>query len=84
MQQQDVMTERIIDAGGDLNLIPDGQLEAAGIDDACEMSNDAHEHHTWPIHLIHPTPGHKGMDEKALLGLEGLLQFRKGRHGQMA
>ena len=66
-----VVTQKIIDAGGNLNLIPDEDLEAAGIDDACEISNNAHEHHEWPVR---PIPGQEGMDEKALLEMQGLLK----------
>lgn len=59
------------------NLIPDEELETAGIDDiintyrshvsitridTCAISNNAHEHHEWPVHLI---PEQEGMDEKA-------------------
>lgn len=66
-----VVTQKIIDAGGNPNLIPDEDLEAAGIDDACEISNNAHEHHEWPVH---PIPEQEGMDEKALLEMQGLLK----------
>ena len=34
-------------------------------------SNNAHEHHEWPVY---PIPKHEGMDMKALLEMEVLLQ----------
>lgn len=42
-----------IDAGGDLNPILHEDLQAASIDDACKLNNNAHEHPEW---LIHPVP----------------------------
>ena len=43
------MTQKIIDADVDLNGIPDEDLAAAGIDSSCNVSNNAHEHHEWPL-----------------------------------
>ena len=63
-----VVTQKIIDAGGDLNDIPNEDLAAAGIDSTCNVSNNAHEHHEWPLN---PIPEHEGM---ALLEKEVLLQ----------
>ena len=70
---KNVATQDIIDAGGTLNLILDEDLEAAGMDDACEISDNAHEHHEWPVH---PIPEQEGMDEKALLEMEGFAEIR--------
>ena len=66
-----VVTQKIIDAGGDLNDSPDEDLAAAGIDSTCHVSINAHEHHEWPLY---PIPEHKGVDMKALLEMEVLLQ----------
>ena len=66
-----VVTQKIIDADGDLNDIPNEDLAAAGIDSTCNVSNNAHEHHEWPLY---PIPEHEGMDMKALLEMEVLLQ----------
>ena len=44
-----VVTQKIIDADVDLNGIPDEDLAAAGIDSSCNVSNNAHEHHEWPL-----------------------------------
>ena len=66
------VTQKIIDAGGDLNDIPNEDLAAAGIDSTCNVSNNAHEHHEWPLY---PIPEHEGMDMKVLLKIaEVLLQ----------
>ena len=66
-----VVSHKHIDARGNFNLIPDEGLEAAGIDDACKISTNAHEHHEWPVH---PIPKQEGMDVKALLEMQGLLK----------
>ena len=73
-----VVTRKNIDADGDLSDISNEDLIEAGIDSTCNVSNNAHEHHEWPLY---PIPEHKGVDEKALLEMEVLLQ--KGQ-GQMA
>ena len=65
-----VVTQKIIDAGGDLSDIPHEDLATAGIDSACNVSNNALEHHEWPLY---PIPGHEGVDMKALLEMEVLL-----------
>ena len=54
-----------------MNLIPDEDLEATGIDDAYGKSNNAHEHQEWPVH---PGPQQEGMEEKALIEIKGLLK----------
>ena len=68
-----VVTQKIIDAGGNLNAIADDDLQAAGIDNTCDISNNAHEDHDreWPVY---PVPQQEGMDEKALLEMEELLK----------
>ena len=66
-----VVTQKIIDAGGDLNDTPNEYLIEAGIDSTCNVSNNAHGHHEWPLY---PIPEHEGVDEKALVGMEVLLQ----------
>ena len=66
-----VVTQKIIDAGGDLNDIPNEDLAEDGIDSAWSVNNNAHEHHEWHLY---PIPEHKGMDMKALLEMEVLLQ----------
>ena len=73
-----VVTQKIIDADGDLNDIPNYDLAAAGIDSTCNVSNNAHEHHEWPLY---PIPKHQGVDMKALLEMEVLLQDRKWPDG---
>ena len=50
----------------------------AGIDSTCNVSNNAHEHHEWPLY---PIPKHEGMDMKTLLEMKVLLQ---DGNGQMA
>ena len=70
-----VMTQKIIDAGGDLNEVPNEDLEAAGIDSTCNVSNNAHEHHEWPLY---PIPNHEGVDENVLLEMRVLLQEAGG------
>ena len=54
-----VVTQKIFDAGGDLTHIPNEDLATAGIDSTCNLSNNAHEHHEWPLY---PIPEHEGMD----------------------
>ena len=54
-----VVTLKTIDAGGDLNDIPNEHLAAAGIDTTCNVSKNAHEHHEWPLH---PIPEHEDVD----------------------
>ena len=56
-----VVTQKIIDAGGNLNDIPNEDLTTAGIDSTCNVNN-AHEHHEWPLYLIpeHEGRGHEG------------------------
>ena len=49
---KNVVTQKIIDAGGDLNAIPNEALEAAGIDSTCNVSNNAREHHDWPVYTV--------------------------------
>ena len=66
-----VVTQKIIDTGCDLKDIPNEDLIEAGIDSTCNVSNIAHEYHEWPLY---PVPEHEGMDEKALLEMEVLLQ----------
>ena len=66
-----IVTQKIIDAGGDLNDIPNEDLIEAAIDSIRYVSNNAHEHHEWPLY---PIPKHDGVDEKALLEMEVLLQ----------
>ena len=66
-----VVTQKIIDADGELNDISSEDLAAAGIDSTCNVSNNAHEHHEWPLY---PIPEHEGMDMKTLLEMEVLLQ----------
>ena len=61
----------VIDADGDLNDIPNEDLAEAGIDSTCNVSSNAHEHHEWPVY---PIPKHEGVDMKALLEMEVLLQ----------
>ena len=65
------VTQNIIDADGDSNDIPNEDLAAARNDSICNVSNNAHEHHEWPLY---PIPEHEGMDMKALLEMEVLLQ----------
>ena len=72
------MTQKIIDAYGNLNDIPNEDLAAAGIDSFCNVSNNAHEHHEWPLY---PIPEHQGVDMNALLEMEVLLQDRKWPDG---
>ena len=43
-----VVTQKIIDVDGNLNDSSNVDLAAAGIDSACNVSNNAHEHHEWP------------------------------------
>ena len=64
-----VVTQRIIDAGGILNDIPNADLAAAGIDSTCDASSNAHEQHEW---LVHPFSEHEGVDEKEPLKMEDL------------
>ena len=66
-----VVTQKVIDAGGDLNDIPNEDLAPAGIDSTCDVSNNAHEHYERPLY---PVPEHEGVDMKALLEMEVLLQ----------
>ena len=65
------MTQKIIDAGGDLNDIPNEDLIETGIDSTCNVSIASHEHYEWPSY---PIPKHEGVGEKALLEMEVLLQ----------
>ena len=66
-----VVTQKIIDADGNLNDIPNEDLAEAGIESTCNVSNNAHEHHEWPVY---PIPEHEGVDMKALLEMRVLLQ----------
>ena len=68
------MTQKIIDAGGDLNDIPNEDPATDGIDSTCNVSNNAREHHEWPLY---PIPEHEGVDIKSLLEMEVLLQDGK-------
>ena len=72
-----VVTQKIIDAGGNLNDIPNEDLAAASIDSTCNVSNNAHEHHQWPLF---PISVHAVVDEKELLQME--YCSKKG-HDQM-
>ena len=76
-----LVTQKIIDADGDLNDISNEDLAEAGIDSACNVSNNAHEHHEWPVY---PILKHEGVDMKALREMEVLLFCSKKGHGQMA
>ena len=67
-QPKRVVTIENIDARGNLILIPDEGLEAMGIDDACEISKNAQEHHDWPVHSI---PEKEGMDNNLCLRWRG-------------
>ena len=58
------MTQKIIDAGGNLNDIPNEDLAAAGIDSTCHVSNNGyelHEHHEWPGY---PVPEHENRERE--------------------
>ena len=66
-----VVIQKIIDAEGNLNAFTEEELGNAGIDDSCNISNNAHEHHEWPVY---PIPEQEGVDEKALQEWEELLK----------
>ena len=73
-----VVTQRSIDAGGNLNDIPNEDLEVARIDSTCNVSNNVHEHQEWPSY---PIPEHKGVDEKEFSAMEVLLEEGTGPDG---
>ena len=64
-----VVTQKVIDACGNLNDLPNEDPAAAGIHSTCNVSNNAHKHDEWPLY---PSPEHEGVDEKALCVLEVL------------
>ena len=66
-----VVIQKIIDAEGNLNAFTEEELGNAGIDDSCNISNNAHEHHQWPTY---PIPEQEGVDQKALQEWEELLK----------
>ena len=63
--------QKIIDANGNLNAFTNEELSAAGIDDSCNISANAHENHEWPTY---PVPEQEGMDDKELEKWEELLE----------
>ena len=66
-----MVIQKIIDAEGNLNAFTEEELGNAGIDDSCNVSNNAHEHHEWPTY---PIPEQEGVDGKALQEWEELLK----------
>ena len=59
----------IIDAEGNLNAFTEEELGNASIDDSCNVSNNAHEHHEWPTY---PVQEQEGVGGKALQQWEEL------------
>ena len=69
--QKSQLIQKMIDANGNLNAFTNEELSAAGIDDSCNISPNAHENHEWPTY---PVPEQEGVDDKELEKWEELLE----------
>ena len=63
--------QKIIDANDGLNAFTNEELNAAEIDDSCNISPNAHENHEWPTY---PVPEQEGVDDKELEEWQELLE----------